>query len=268
MNTSHLLKSGAFSKVCKITKDTLFHYESLGLLTPFYKNDKGYRFYHRQQVDTVYLITILQDLNMSLKEIKSFITELNPKKSKNLLMEESHNIDLKIEQLQKAKQGLEHQINVLEFAQHTDFQQIQLVDVPAEHLFVSQPLNDVHDLDEYIADFYLFCKQKFGLALSIGIMLDKAEIYHNTTGDYNYKYLYIRLQSEQSELKQAGLEVVAYHTGSYDTLITTYRKMLNYIEANNLEIINFSYEDAIYDALSVQHSTDYVTKINIPVYRK
>ena len=71
MNTSHLLKSGAFSKVCKITKDTLFHYESLGLLTPFYKNDKGYRFYHRQQVDTVYLITILQDLNMSLKEIKT-----------------------------------------------------------------------------------------------------------------------------------------------------------------------------------------------------
>lgn len=268
MNTSHLLKSGAFSKVCKISKDTLFHYEALGLLLPFYKNDKGYRFYHRQQVDTVYLITILQDLNMSLKEIKSFMMELNPEKSKNKLLEESRNIALKIEQLQKAKQGIEHQITVLEFAQHTDFQQIQLVNVPDEHLFISQPLNDIHDLDEDIADFYLLCKQQFGLALSIGIMLDKEEIYHNSTGDYNYKYLYIRLKHEHSVLKQAGLEVIAYHTGNYDTLITTYRQILQFIEANNLEIINFSYEDAIYDALSVQHSTDYVTKINIPVYRK
>ncbi|MBF7019863.1 MerR family transcriptional regulator [Staphylococcus sp. 18_1_E_LY] len=265
MNTLHLLKTGAFSKVCKVSKDTIFHYEELELLLPFYKNEKGYRFYHRQQVETVYLISVLQDLNMSLKEIKSFINELNPEKSKNKLLEESYNIDLKIDNLQKAKQGLEHQISVLDFAQKIDFSQIKLEQVPDEPLFISKPLKDVNNLEENIADFYLLCREKFGLALSIGIMLNKEEIYQNTNGDYNYKYLYIRMNSDTSVLKSAGLELIAYHIGDYENIIETYKRMIDYIENNQLEIINFSYEDPIYDILSVQQSTDYVTKINIPV---
>jgi effector-binding domain-containing protein len=205
---------------------------------------------------------------MSLKEIKSFINELNPEKSKNKLLEESHNIDLKIDSLQKAKQGLEHQINVLDIAQNVDFSQIKVEQVPDESLFISKPLQAGNDLEENIADFYLLCREKFGLALSIGTMLSKEEIYQNTYGDYNYKYLYIRMNSDTSELKRAGLELVAYHIGDYENIIETYKKMIDYIENNQLEIINFSYEDPIYDLLSVQQSTDYVTKISIPVRKR
>ena len=37
--------TGQFAKLCSTTKETLFHYDSLGLLKPARVGENGYRYY-------------------------------------------------------------------------------------------------------------------------------------------------------------------------------------------------------------------------------
>ena len=39
------LTCGEFAALCEVKKQTLFHYDDIGLLKPEIVNDKGYRFY-------------------------------------------------------------------------------------------------------------------------------------------------------------------------------------------------------------------------------
>lgn len=54
-------------------KQTLFHYDEIGLLEPEYKNENGYRYYTIQQAEAYSVIDMLKEIGMSLAEIKDFL---------------------------------------------------------------------------------------------------------------------------------------------------------------------------------------------------
>ncbi|MBQ9790202.1 MAG: MerR family transcriptional regulator [Clostridia bacterium] len=68
-----LYKIGDVSKICDISIKTLRYYEEFGLVKPV-EVDKytGYRYYSEANLETIYKIQILKELNFSLAEIKSF----------------------------------------------------------------------------------------------------------------------------------------------------------------------------------------------------
>ena len=45
------IKTGDFAKLCGTNKRTLFHYDEIGLFSPAYTDEKGYRFYSETQCD-------------------------------------------------------------------------------------------------------------------------------------------------------------------------------------------------------------------------
>lgn len=53
------LKTGEFASLCGVTKDTLFHYDDIGLLKPARVGENGYRLYGLYQLDTFDLISVL-----------------------------------------------------------------------------------------------------------------------------------------------------------------------------------------------------------------
>ena len=61
--------TGEFAKACNITKQTLFHYDAIGLLTPHFKDEKGYRYYSYQQFDLLYVINILKEMKQQDKTV-------------------------------------------------------------------------------------------------------------------------------------------------------------------------------------------------------
>lgn len=67
------LTSGQFAKVLGISKDTLFHYDRLGILSPEFTAENGYRYYSINQIDVFKVIAILKELEMPLKEIKEYL---------------------------------------------------------------------------------------------------------------------------------------------------------------------------------------------------
>jgi DNA-binding transcriptional MerR regulator len=65
-----LLVTGEFMELTDVTRNTLIHYDNIGLLKPVMTNKRGDRFYHPFQAYTMSLIQNFQAAGMSLDSIK------------------------------------------------------------------------------------------------------------------------------------------------------------------------------------------------------
>lgn len=81
-----------FSDLCKVNKQTLLYYDQIGLFSPIYKNDKGYRFYSIRQLEWFNVIELLKDLGMSLKEIQQYMKHKSPASFLSLMHQQKENI--------------------------------------------------------------------------------------------------------------------------------------------------------------------------------
>ncbi|MEK3994944.1 MerR family transcriptional regulator [Psychrobacillus sp. FSL K6-2365] len=77
-NLRKYFTTGEFAKLCNVKKQTLFHYDEIGLLSPEIKNEKGYRYYSYHQFDVFNVIELLKEVDMPLKEIKLFLNNKTP----------------------------------------------------------------------------------------------------------------------------------------------------------------------------------------------
>ena len=264
--------TGEFAKACNITKQTLFHYDAIGLLTPHFKDEKGYRYYSYQQFDLLYVINILKELGMSLKEIKQFIKTNSPERMIALFQSKSDELTQKIETLKQIQRDIETRIDLTEEATQLHFSKIYTEYHETEYLFLSDRIPDysnyqfVRSVSEFIT---ISTEKKLNVGYPIGAMLHREKLLGQQYG--NYTYLYLKIEEGQNHVpryeKKAGLYVIGYHIGEEDTIGKTYDQILQYMKNNHLEIQDFAYEEFILDSISVTHTDAYVTKIVIPVYK-
>ena len=59
---NHYFKTAEFAALCGVRKDTLLHYDHIGLLKPQWVGENGYRYYAAQQLRTYDLIAALRRL--------------------------------------------------------------------------------------------------------------------------------------------------------------------------------------------------------------
>ena len=64
------LKSGEFAELCGTTKNTLIHYDQMGLLKPARVAESGYRLYLASQRYRFLSVRALADSGMPLQEVK------------------------------------------------------------------------------------------------------------------------------------------------------------------------------------------------------
>ena len=78
MPEEQLYTTGQFAELCGVKKQTLFHYDDIGLLVPALVEDNGYRRYSYSQYQDFLLISCLKEAGMSLTEIKDYLEESDP----------------------------------------------------------------------------------------------------------------------------------------------------------------------------------------------
>ena len=100
------IKIGDFARLCNTNKRTLFHYDEIGLFSPAYTDEKGYRFYTESQCDVFFTITCLKELGMPLKEIKRYIDHRNPADLERLLLEQQKKVKQELKRLHRIEQVL------------------------------------------------------------------------------------------------------------------------------------------------------------------
>ena len=72
MSRNEYLTTGEVARMMGTTKNTLFHYDQLGIFSPEARGDNDYRYYTVRQMDVLDAIIMLRELGMPLPEIKEY----------------------------------------------------------------------------------------------------------------------------------------------------------------------------------------------------
>ncbi|GAA0340245.1 MerR family transcriptional regulator [Oceanobacillus oncorhynchi subsp. oncorhynchi] len=265
-----LMTTGEFANLCDVKKQTLFHYDEIGLLEPEYKNENGYRYYTIQQAEAYSMIDMLKEIGMSLAEIKDFLQSKNTKKITDLLTEKEKLVDIKIRKMQRIQHLIKNQKKQMEEASQLDLDQFTIEDMEAEQIVLSENiLNQSHkDITKMVISFMKYVKHGEINVENWGALIRHEQI---ETGDYlNYSYFYLRenqLHLTETFEKKAGKYVIGYHKGSYMHTYQTYEQIKDYLNEAGYHICGDSFEEYLYlmDGSSLNVRANYVIKIMIEV---
>lgn len=88
-----LMKSGEFAALCQTTKETLRHYDRIGLLVPAAVSESGYKLYSPLQLVDFALVSSLQGAGCSLGEVGRYLREPSSEELGTILAEKIRDIE-------------------------------------------------------------------------------------------------------------------------------------------------------------------------------
>lgn len=117
-----LISITELARLRNVTTETLRHYDRIGLLKPTWRDESGVRYYSLLSKDEkLGTIKELQQLGMSLQEIKDYFDERNLKKSYQLLKERERALHEKIQELQDLEKVINRKTAYLKKVMEEDF---------------------------------------------------------------------------------------------------------------------------------------------------
>lgn len=269
-NLNNYFSTGEFAKLCNIKKQTLFHYDDIGIFSPEIKLSNGYRFYSFAQLEKFTVISILKELNMPLNDIRDYLDRRNPLEYISLLEKKSIEIENKIKELQQMNTIINKKIDMTKEACNINFEDIYLENLPTSYLIktTAHGTEKEKNLAVSFAKHINYCKDNNIYSPYItGGMLSIENIKNKMYSSYTY--FFTQLDNNEPSLcnhiKKEGLYLIAYHEGGYYTIDKTYSKILKFIEVNNYLVTSYFYEDVLLDDFSVKGYENYVLKISVKV---
>ena len=124
------LSIGQVSKLYDISKDTLRHYDKIGLLKPEVNKENGYRYYSYKHLDQLSLILWNKYLGISLSDIKETIESEDIKQYSNLVKRQQNIITERINRLKSLQTHLKETSKILDeiinYENEYDFDKIEI----------------------------------------------------------------------------------------------------------------------------------------------
>lgn len=270
-NLSSYFPTGKFAKLCGTTKDTLFHYDEIGLLSPVIVKDNGYRYYTVNQLYIFDLIKTLKNSGCSLIEIKEYLSEYDTDHFVEFIQKRRQEILKQQQMLNRTLTILDNTVNVTKAALASKIDEPELVEMPEEYLIVS-PCNSGRHLTyqetgEMLHNHFSYCEDVINIEkLPLGYIVLKETLF---SSELNRAFLYTRvstpINNERMLIKPAGTYAVLNHKGGYDTIGFSYQMLFDFIEKKNYHICGNSYELELVTYLATKSEDDYVLNISIQI---
>ena len=267
MSQSQGFTISEFAKYSRTTKDTLLHYDRVGLLSPMSRGKNKYRFYSPNQLVVVNTIRTLQELGLSLAEISDIIDKRTPHYIHTVLNQQIEKIDLKIDYWSRARDLLftlqEHISSGLE----ADEANIAISYLP-ERALVLGDLNDYSQGgDDYTAlnTFYHATHEKYPeihLNYPVWGFFSKERV---ISRDWKWPDRFYFYTPEGSDVRPAGLYAIGYTRGDYGQCGELYERMLSFIEVNGFEVSGDAYEEYPLNEVCISDRSSYLIRLMIAV---
>lgn len=262
--------TGEFAKICKVNKQTLIYYDQIGLLSPIFKDDNGYRYYSIAQYDLFSVIELLKTLGMSLKGIQNYLAEQSPNAFLTLMRQQQQIVAQKRKELELIEGMIKVKIGSLEEAANIDFNEITIERYPEATFYLSRNIENVTEEQfvQAVADFIdELDRSQLDTGHPIGGMTRREQV---LAGNYtNYSHLYMEQPSPRAGHPYfkaiAGDCLVGYHIGTTETLPKTYERLFKVMGEQGYKLGQYVYEEYIYDAIVKKREEDYVTKIMLEI---
>ena len=258
-----------FAKLHNVNKRTLHYYDEIGIFSPDYKGENGYRYYdYMQGVDFEY-IKMLKELNMGLDEIKKYIDSPNEEDFKEIADVKIKEIDREIRTLNRRREVLEDKLNKLNKCDEVRKKNsIKVIDCEEQKFFFTPFKFEDDDLKQLIAHIKdVWTVDEYCKGIGSFVSVDKIK-----RGEFEeYDGLFIEMLEDMESkntkntiIKPKGKYICAYHMGDWDTLPNFYGEIVKYAEENNLTLVGYSFEIGMND-FAISDMKDYITQIMIRV---
>ena len=257
----------AFAKYSRTTKDTLLHYDRIGLLSPNIRGDNGYRYYSPTQLATMNVIRTMQEMGLSLVEIKELINSRNPENFDVTFDVQIMKIEGKIEELIDSRALLKTLHHYIQEGLKVDENALFIRHLPEVPLILGEE-NDYSDgKDDYdaINVFYQKINEKYPkLNLNYPVWgLFTGERIRNRDWKYPSRFYFYHPKGDKN--REAGKYAIGYTRGGYGKCEDVYIRLLNYIEEEGYVISGDCYEEYVHNEICIPDDSNYLIRVMIRV---
>ena len=155
--------TGEFATLCRTTKETLFHYDRIGILKPNHIGKNKYRYYRLEQFYDYDLINTLKAAGSSLAEIKTYLNNQNTDDFINLLKENKKRLSMERRKLEHMEHLLKNAISLTEKALATPYHTPKIIACEEEYFIATylnckRPLSPQEEI-EALNNHFTYCEQ-------------------------------------------------------------------------------------------------------------
>lgn len=256
-----------FSALTGIKRENLRYYDQIGLLSPEFRGENGYRYYTRNQLTTAYLIISLREIGIGIEEIKRYIDIRTPEEMFTLFSSQKKHILTEIKKLKRILEVMQLYVDMAEDAIKYKENSINIEYKKKEPIFLGPKISkDSIDKsqEESAISFYNFAAENgIDIGYPLGAIVSKEDI---ELGNplYAIRY-YFKAINEQKSYKPEGKYAVFYGRCAYGESDDLYEKLYKFIKENNLRICSDAYEEYPLNELSTKDESKYCVKIEIMV---
>jgi DNA-binding transcriptional MerR regulator len=261
---------GELAKLFDISTDTLRHYDRIDILKPDNNLSNDYRYYSLGNFFKLSRILFLKSLDISLGDIKKYMSNKNRSNLLDMLKRKEEEIDIKLIRLSNLKKKIQTKVELLESI-HGQLDQVRIKRIP-ERIGVFPDMKDVENDFEVIQ------------------ALKKNERYLKSSSWLIEGQVYTSLSKENMEKRILNkfryfIEVVTFdpipHThievipeseyaciaflGPYRDMGKHYELLIRWIDENGYKIAGDSIEKNIVDYGFSDSENEYISEIQIPI---
>lgn len=270
------IKTGDFARLCGTNRRTLIHYDEIGLFSPAYTDEKGYRYYSENQCDVFFTITCLKELGMPLRQIRDYISHQDPQTIRLLLQKQQKKVAAELEHLRRIQTVINTKLSLITQAEnYSDVSHISEIFIEEQQedeiLILSAPIfSDDHDtiFSCLCAHIGTCSRHSLNCGHPYGAMLPSENI---SAGDYNtYAYFFTKISPSavdipghiHTHVKRKGTYASVCLRGDYYQADPAFEKLIAYPAEHNMHPGQYIYKEAVLDELTARKE-EYLTKISV-----
>lgn len=268
--SGYYMTTGELARIMGITKETLFHYDEIGLFCPQVVKENRYRYYSVDQIELLDTILLLKELGIPLKEIRSLLEKRTPEKVAHFLGEREEQIQREITKLREMKRWVAHRRERIEKVMQQDLSTVEVCTYPEWYYLEWEDSEDQNELfkkaNAMVTDF-LMKNSGFQNEYRMTYIQNATQVEHGIYGTYNRATLLLRKKPKGMKYRvlSAGEYLVAYHVGHWETIGEAYERMHAYRKAHGLRVSDTYLEYYLVDGSTVENIENYVTEIAVRI---
>lgn len=263
---------GELARLFNISTDTLRHYDRIGLLKPEQDDGNKYRYYSIRNFFSLSRILFFKSLDISLTDIKSYMSRKNASNLKMLLRRKESELDSKIHSLINLKNKITNKLELLEDIE-AQMDVIVVKRIPRRKgVFL-----DIGNNKDESAMKQSFKRHEQVLHLSSWLI--EGQIYTSLALEsmraerFNQFRYFIEIVSvddkeydQLCDIPESDYACVVF-SGPYQGIEQHYRTLIEWIGNNGYEVAGDSIEKNIVDYDFADDEKEYISEIQIPIMK-
>jgi len=268
-----LFSTGEFAKLCGVSKETLFHYDEIGLLRPEVRKENGYRYYTTTQLFAFDIIAALKKCGSSLSEIKDHLLSQDPAKFISTLKSKQHRLAEEMERLEQIQRLLQDMIERIETVPSLEAGKPS-IDYMEEQYLLALPLDFSRGDEDIVwaeASQRLMAHLKtfpsMQLSFEVGAIISRDCLIQKgmLEASHCYSELSAPVASEYSFVKPASHYATIVHKGPYEDLPLSGEKLLDFIKESGRTVTGNAYITDWLTYFMTEKEEDFVMRIAIQI---